>query len=287
MSQRRPEHRVRLVLSAFFGMCAASVVLPSCRVEPPAFPVLTPVISVPVNMSRGSSGSPQPVATGTPQSQGGPVEAGCTFTGQELKGEPGAIFNISCPGNCPEGGNLWGSDTYTADSRICMAAVHAGAIPAAGGPVMVRIDPGRPAYRGSVHYGVRSSDYGSYRQSFTVLFAEGQQRLPEAAAPMAPQVVEAGCSYNANEIRAEIGTATSVACPAGCGEGGTLWGTDVYTGDSGICKAAIHAGLIAATGGTVVVVLDPGRPAYRGSLRNGIRSNDYASYRLSFHMRRP
>jgi hypothetical protein len=287
VSQSRQEHRVAPVLALFFGMCAVSVAGTSCRVQP-AFPVLTPVISVPVNLSSSEpSGSPQPVATGVPPSQGGPIEAGCSFTANELKGEPGAIFNISCPANCPDAGNLWGSDTYTGDSRICKAAVHAGAIPAAGGSVMVRIDPGRPAYRGSVHYGVHSSDYGSYGRSFTVLFAEGQQRLPEAAVPMAPQVVEAGCSYNANQIRAEVGTSMSVACPAGCGEAGPLWGTDVYTGDSGICKAAIHAGLIPVSGGTVVVILDPARPAYRGSLRNGIRSSDYGSYGLSFHLRRP
>lgn len=288
MRQRRLEHPVGLFSSSIFGLCALGLLASSCRVQPSfPVPVLTPVVSVPVNLSSGSSGSPQPVATGAPQSQGGPIEAGCSFDGRQLRGEPGAIFSVSCPSNCAEGGSLWGSDTYTGDSSVCRAAIHAGAIPRAGGTVMVRVDPGRPAYRGSVHYGVRSSDYGSYASSFTVLFAEGQNRLPEAAAPMAPQVVEAGCSYNANEIRAEVGTATTVACPPGCSEGGGLWGTDVYTGDSGICRAAIHAGLIPAGGGTVVVVLEPGRPAYRGSLRNGIRSGDYATYRLSFRMKRP
>ena len=287
MSQRRPEHRVARFFSSFLGVCALGVLAASCRVQP-AFPVpvVTPVVTVPVSLSREPSGSPQPIASGAPQAQGGPIEAGCSFTGQQLKGEPGAIFSVSCPANCSEVGGLWGSDTYTADTSICRAAIHAGAVPAAGGNLMVRIDPGRPAYRGSVHYGVRSSDHGSYGKSFTVLFAEGQSRLPEAAAPVAPQIVEAGCSYNANQIHAEVGTATTVACPAGCAEGG-LWGTDVYTGDSGICRAAIHAGLIPADGGTVVVILEPGRPAYRGSLRNGIRSADYATYRLSFRMKRP
>jgi len=287
VSQRRPERRVALLLSSLFGVCAVGALAASCRVQP-AFPVpiVTPVVSVPVHLSRESSSSPQPVATGEPQAQGGSIEAGCSFTGQQLRGEPGAIFSVSCPSNCSEVGGLWGSDTYTADTAICRAAIHAGAIPGAGGVVMVRVDPGRPAYRGSVHYGVRSSDYGSYGKSFTVLFAEGQSRLPETAAPMAPQIVEAGCSYNALQIHAEVGTATTVACPAGCDSGG-LWGTDVYTGDSGICRAAIHAGLIQPSGGTVVAVLEPGRPAYRGSLRNGIRSSDYASYRLSFRMKRP
>ena len=103
------------------------------------------------------------------------------------------------------------------------------------------------------------------------------------SAPSAP-VIEAGCSYNATQIQDAIGSSHLVSCPPGCSNGGGLWGTDVYTGDSGICRAAIHAGLITEGGGTVKVTLDPGRPAYRGSVRNGQRSSDYGNYPKSFHL---
>jgi len=250
---------------------------------------MTPVVSVPIDVSPGASAPPPPapVATGEPQMQGGPIEAGCSFNGRQLRGEVGSIFQVACPANCEDTGGLWGSDTYTADSAICRAGVHAGVISPAGGVVTLRIDPGRPAYRGSVHYGVRSNDYGQYGLSYTLLLPPGQSRLAEAAIPQAPQIIEAGCSFSANQIRAEIGTASVISCPAGCANQGGLWGTDVYTGDSRICNAAIHAGVISPNGGTAVVVLDPGRPAYRGSVRNGIRSHDYGQYRNSFHVQRP
>lgn len=277
-----------------FGSLASLLVVgalgSACRVRT-SFPVLTPVVAVPINVGPSAppppqQQQPQPIATGAVPAQGGPIEAGCSFNGQQLRGEVGSIFQIACPPNCQEGGGLWGTDTYTADSSICKAAIHAGAIPAAGGVVSVRIDPGRPAYRGSVHYGVRSHDYGNYRQSTTILFQEGQQRIAEAAPPPVPQTIEAGCSYNGDQIRGQVGTVATVSCPAGCDQA-LVWGTDVYPSFTPICTAAIHAGLITPQGGTVVVTLDSGRPAYRGSIRYGVRSRDHGEHRASFRLRRP
>jgi hypothetical protein len=100
--------------------------------------------------------------------------------------------------------------------------------------------------------------------------------------------IEAGCSYNATQLPpAPEGTSFQVACPPGCQATGGLWGTDVYTGDSAICRAAVHAGIIPDAGGYVGVLLDVGQPAYRGSVRNGVRSSDYGPYRSSFRLQRP
>jgi hypothetical protein len=35
------------------------------------------------------------------------------------------------------------------------------------------------------------------------------------------------------------------------------------------------------------VILEPGRPAYRGTLRNGIQSSDYGAYGKSYRLERP
>ena len=71
-----------------------------------------------------------------------------------------------------------------------------------------------------------------------------------------------------------------------CGAGGPLykvWGTDVYTDDSSVCTAAVHAGLIALnTGGSVVIEIRPGRESYLGYLRNGVRTGSYDSWSGSF-----
>ena len=57
-----------------------------------------------------------------------------------------------------------------------------------------------------------------------------------------------------------------------------VWGTDVYTDDSNLCNAAVHAGAIPATGGTISVRALPGRESYAGSQRNGIATSDYGRW---------
>jgi hypothetical protein len=250
----------------------------------------------------------QPVAqmgTAPLPAQTGPMEVGCSYNATQFQGGGvGSVFQVACPPGCEQSGGLWGTDVYTGDSGICRAGIHAGVIPTTGGVVTVQVQPGRPAYRGSARYGIESNDYGTYGSSFQVFMPQGQ---PAAAAPPPPpppaavqpaymppqpatvssQVIEAGCSFNATQIRDQIGTAHMVSCPPGCAAHGGLWGTDVYTGDSGICRAAIHSGLISPNGGSVVVVTEPGRPAYRGSVRYGIQSNDYGNYGSSFRLQRP
>lgn len=64
---------------------------------------------------------------------------------------------------------------------------------------------------------------------------------------------------------------------------GRVWGTDVYTGDSSVACAAVHAGL-AKPGETVVLravaVAPPDR--FDGSLRHGVTSHDFTRYDSAF-----
>ena len=61
-----------------------------------------------------------------------------------------------------------------------------------------------------------------------------------------------------------------------------MYGTDVYLDDSGICLAAIHAGLITPAGGTVTIEIRPGQASYVGSTRNGVTSSTAGQYPGSF-----
>ena len=62
----------------------------------------------------------------------------------------GARFVAVCPGGGTVNGTIWGTGTYTSDSPICMAAVHVGELSAeTGGPVVVEVAAGLPAYVGS------------------------------------------------------------------------------------------------------------------------------------------
>jgi hypothetical protein len=71
-------------------------------------------------------------------------------------------------------------------------------------------------------------------------------------------------------------------CPAG-GEPFNVWGTDLYTDDSSVCTAAVHAGAITLEeGGAIVIEIRPGEDEYEGSERNGIESLPYDAWGGSF-----
>ena len=67
---------------------------------------------------------------------------------------------------------------------------------------------------------------------------------------------------------------------------GSVWGTEIYAGDSALAPAAVHAGLVKPGETTFikVTVVSP-LTQYTGSVRNGVTSNDFGrfgkAYRLS------
>jgi len=82
------------------------------------------------------------------------------------------------------------------------------------------------------------------------------------------------CDDNAQTLLGDPGMTYRVDCPAMC-TGGDVYGTDVYTDDSNLCGAALHAGVIDSSGGTFTVTLAAGQSGYEGSTRNGIASQDW------------
>lgn len=66
---------------------------------------------------------------------------------------------------------------------------------------------------------------------------------------------------------------------------GPLWGTDVYTGDSAISVAAVHAGVVKAGETTVVkIVVEQPLRQYQGSTRNGATSHDFGQYVTAYRL---
>ena len=61
-----------------------------------------------------------------------------------------------------------------------------------------------------------------------------------------------------------------------------VWGTAVYTTDSRIGPAAVHAGVIASSGGTVYVEILAGQDNYLSSTANGVTTMDYSSWGYSY-----
>jgi hypothetical protein len=66
---------------------------------------------------------------------------------------------------------------------------------------------------------------------------------------------------------------------------GSLWGTDIYTGDSALAVAAVHAGLVNVGETAVVkVIVEQPRTKYQGSVRNGVTSNEYGQYGTAYRL---
>ncbi len=93
--------------------------------------------------------------------------------------------------------------------------------------------------------------------------------------------VNVSCTDSVNGLNKKNAKAFSVVCPVNC-KTGSVWGSDVYTTDSAICVAAVHAGVIGANGGPVKVNLTAGKPNYTGTARNGVTSNQWAAFDKSF-----
>lgn len=202
-------------------------------------------------------------ALNTPQvAPAQPTEA-CPDNAQGVQ----SIVECSCPA-ASGAGAVWGTDIYTDDSNVCLAARHAGVIGEAGGAIRVTLQPGQPFYRGSARNGVTSADYAQWGRSFAVS-APGT-----AAAPPAPERV---CPATASGLTLPL----ACVCPPAAGAG-NVWGTDIYTDDSNICSAALHAGVIGSAGGAVRVLARGPQQAYRGAARNGIASADYGQWGSSF-----
>ncbi len=86
----------------------------------------------------------------------------------------------------------------------------------------------------------------------------------------------------AQGMTGDAGTTFTLVCPSG-GSLHSVWGSDIYTEDSSICTAAVHAGLITVErGGTVTIELRPGREVYGTSQRNSVTTGAYGRFGRSF-----
>src|SRR5690606_11955790 len=62
--------------------------------------------------------------------------------------------------------SVWGTDVYTDDSNVCLAALHSGLLDEKGGTVTVAPMDGCTSYTGSNRNGVVTKDYGNWQRSF-------------------------------------------------------------------------------------------------------------------------
>lgn len=150
-------------------------------------------LSTPVPHGQSTStpvphGQPTSTPSGTTVIDATPID--CTVNGTQFDGDLESYLNVECPAGCTSG-SLWGTTTYTDDSSICTAGIHAGLIPASGGQFAVVIAAGQDSYEGSTANGITSSGWGAWTRSIRVepVIVEG------ANTPVAPTGTPGG---NAN-----------------------------------------------------------------------------------------
>jgi LCCL domain len=181
---------------------------------------------------------------------------------------------------CPSGGSInrvFGTDLYEYSSSICTAAVHAGLINARdGGQVTIRIRPGFKFYNPSNRNNIVSERAGESGASFVFIDFNGNILLKET--PI--ELIEWGTT--ASSVSNRLDQEFSYQCSPN-GIINNVYGTDLYEYSSSICTAAVHKGIISnKRGGKVTILIRPGVNSYRGTARNGVKSNNTGSSGSSF-----
>jgi len=100
--------------------------------------------------------------------------------------------------------------------------------------------------------------------------------------PPTPAAVESTCP-SPSLLRGRIGE--SFICRITGSTSGTVWGTDVYTDDSDVATAAVHAGVLASgQTGLVKVTIVPPQSGYLSTSRNGVTSYSWGEWPGSFRV---
>lgn len=96
------------------------------------------------------------------------VIAACPPTGAGLSG----AVSCTCSRAQTQSGRVWGSGTYSAESSVCRAALHAGVIPAQGGTVTVHSVHAAGDYEGSSQHGVTARSWVNRDGTFVFVGTE-------------------------------------------------------------------------------------------------------------------
>ncbi|MGB5723000.1 MAG: LCCL domain-containing protein [Parasphingorhabdus sp.] len=196
------------------------------------------------------------------------------------------LLTCTCPAGFDISTSLWGTDIYTADSYICSTALHASVIDRSGGRVTIQMLPGQNNYAGTVRNGVSTRSYGAYTASYSFVKASvASSGGVDSREPVRP--VDKIAGENIGECKGATrwrgtGKTLSCTCPANFSVNSPIWGSGIYTDDSFICKAALHAGKIGRSGGQVSIQMLPGQSSYTGSNRNGVSTLSYGSHSGSY-----
>lgn len=182
------------------------------------------------------------------------------------RSQVGRVLTFICPANIITNREIWGKDVYLVDSPICTAAAHAGVFtPGVSGQVTIVMGPGATSFEGIGRNGVKSSSYGPGDATYSFI-QNGEPGQIDWITTL-------------ERVPDDFHSPLTLLCPPKGLADTYIWGTDVYTSSSGICVAAVHAGVITLdAGGKVVVTLMPKQEAFDARERYGISSRKWTNW---------
>lgn len=183
-----------------------------------------------------------------------------------FRSQIGRVVTFICPANVTTNREIWGKDVYLVDSPICTAAAHAGVFtPGVSGQVTIVIGPGAQSFEGIGRNGVKSSSSGPGDAAYSFI-QNGEPGQIDWITTL-------------ERVPDDFHSPLTLLCPPKGHADTYIWGTDVYTSSSGICVAAVHAGVITLdTGGRVTVTLMPKQEMFDAGERYGISSRKWTNW---------
>jgi hypothetical protein len=169
------------------------------------------------------------------------------------------------------------SDEAFGITNFAVVAMPGTAQPVAFSPLAADIVGTHPGTRFPIYRGCPNPHIGAARLDLT------QQDLgQEFDAPIAnPGTAEQWRGQNGT-----VYTLTVTGRASGSGSG-SIWGTDIYSDDSNIATAAVHAGVLAhGETGAVWLTVVPGQSNYVASSRNGVSSSGWGAWHGSYTLER-
>jgi beta-lactamase regulating signal transducer with metallopeptidase domain len=209
---------------------------------------------------------------------------------KEFRGHIGLSARVTVTGS--NTGSVWGSGTYTDDSDLGTAAVHAGLVEVGETQeVLISFLGPQQGFAAGSANGVTTREYGAWDGSYQLAPVDKQ---PHPLLLVAPQA-KYGDVYTSDAMLRLQDFVPADQLVAGTGiltvitgyPTGSVWGSEVYTADSSLAAAAVHAGVLqSGESGVVIITLSEGRNVYGATTRNGVETRSWESYPTSMTIER-
>ena len=177
-------------------------------------------------------------------------------TMQSYGANSGQVYRINLTGST-SGGTVWGTGTYTDDSRLASAAVHAGVLAnGVTGNVHIKVTAGSSSYTGTTSNGVTSLNYGVWPRNYEFVSSGPTGLFTKSLTGLTPGTTYSYVAYVTNSsgtTYSPVATFTTNSAPPTVSaispsSGSTLGGTTVtLTGTDLMGATAITVGGAACT----------------------------------------